>query len=51
MKVVQGDVLEVHAGPPPPDQLPGMPARPDPEHEVVVRGVRAGTLDLVIRLR
>ena len=51
LKVGQGDVVDVHAGPPRDYNPSGAIRPPDPEPEVVVSGVIAGTRDLVIRLR
>ncbi len=48
--VGEGDIIAVHAGPPlapPSGRLP----LPDPEREVVTKGVIPGTQNLVIQLR
>ena len=50
LEVGEGDLVDVIAGPPT-DERPGYITLPDPEKAVTVEGIRAGTRDLVIRLR
>ncbi len=51
LEVGQGDVVDVHAGPPRDHNPSGAIGPADPEREVVIPGVMAGARDLVIHLR
>ena len=52
LRVGEGDIVQIHAGPPPENDFPpDTILKPHPDHMVVIPGIAAGTTGLVITLR